>query len=71
MSDNIRINKGRDHKEDLGCTKAEARSKTPPENDGNKTTQTLTEGNENVSKIIASGSKFGGEVSSDGELEGA
>ncbi|KAF2563540.1 hypothetical protein F2Q70_00018412 [Brassica cretica] len=37
-----------------GCTEAGAKSNTPPEDDGNKTTQKLPEGKKNASKIISS-----------------
>ncbi|WZZ36357.1 hypothetical protein YC2023_019758 [Brassica napus] len=37
-----------------GCTEAGAKSNTPPEDDGNKTTHKLPEGKENASKIISS-----------------
>ncbi|CAH8388149.1 unnamed protein product [Eruca vesicaria subsp. sativa] len=47
------------------------RSNTSPEDDGGKTNQKLLEANENASKIIASGSKFGGQVSLDEEHKGA
>ncbi|CAN7091052.1 unnamed protein product [Brassica rapa subsp. narinosa] len=47
------------------------RSNTSPEDDGSKTTQKLLEANENASKVIASGSKFGGQVSLDEEHKGA
>ncbi|CAF1725419.1 unnamed protein product [Brassica napus] len=43
------------------------RSNTSPEDDGSKTTLKLIEANENASKDIASGSKFGGQVSLDEE----
>nr|VDC59808.1 unnamed protein product [Brassica rapa] len=43
------------------------RSNTSPEEDGSKTTQKLLEANVNASKVIASGSKFGGQVSLDEE----
>ncbi|KAH0899685.1 LOW QUALITY PROTEIN: hypothetical protein HID58_049253 [Brassica napus] len=36
------------------CTEAGAKSNTPPEDDGNKTTHKLPEGKENASKIISS-----------------
>ncbi|KAG2302536.1 hypothetical protein Bca52824_031187 [Brassica carinata] len=47
------------------------RSDTSPEDDGSKTTQKLLEAKENASKVIASGSKFGGQVSLDEEHKGA
>ncbi|KAH0928670.1 hypothetical protein HID58_014397 [Brassica napus] len=52
-----------------GCTEPGARRNTPPEDDGNKTTQNskLPEGKENYSETIALGSKFGGQVSYGGE----
>uniref|UniRef100_M4EGB7 Histone deacetylase interacting domain-containing protein n=1 Tax=Brassica campestris TaxID=3711 RepID=M4EGB7_BRACM len=43
------------------------RSNTSPEDDGSKPTQKLLEANENASKVPASGSKFGGQVSLDEE----
>ncbi|KAF8081477.1 hypothetical protein N665_0884s0006 [Sinapis alba] len=47
------------------------RSNTSPEDDGSKTTQKLSEANENASKVLDSGSKFGGQVSVDEEHKGA
>ena len=51
------------------CTEPGAKRNTPPEDDGNKTTQNskLPEGKENYSETIALGSKFGGQVSYGGE----
>ncbi|XP_024015380.1 paired amphipathic helix protein Sin3-like 5 isoform X2 [Eutrema salsugineum] len=71
LPDNVRSNKDLEHKEEGCCTEAGERSKSPPEDDGNKITQNLSEVNENDSKIIASGSKFGGHVSSEEERKGA
>ncbi|XP_018457757.1 paired amphipathic helix protein Sin3-like 5 [Raphanus sativus] len=47
------------------------RSNTSPEDGGSKTTQKLSEANQNASKVIASGSKFVGQVSVDEEHKGA
>ncbi|KAF8106161.1 hypothetical protein N665_0146s0007 [Sinapis alba] len=71
LPDNVGSNKEQEHKEGAVCTEAGAKSNTLPKNDGSKITQKLPEANENVSKDIASGSKFGGQVSSDEEHKGA
>ncbi|KAJ0244111.1 Paired amphipathic helix protein Sin3-like 5 [Hirschfeldia incana] len=71
LPDNVGSNKEQENKEGAVCTEAGAKSKTPSSDDGNKITQKLSEPNENASKDIASGSKFGGQVSSDEEHKGA
>lgn len=71
LPDNVRSNKDREHKEGACCTETGARSNASLEDDGNKNCQKLSEANENASKTIASGSKFGGQVSSDEEHKGA
>lgn len=71
LPDNERSNKDREYKEGAYGTEAGARSNIKPEDDENKITQKLSEGEENASKIIVSTSKFGGQVSSDEEHKGA
>ncbi|CAH2047457.1 unnamed protein product [Thlaspi arvense] len=71
LSDSVRSNKDRELKEGGCLTEAGERSKSPPEDDRNKVTQKFPEANENASKVIASGSKFGVQVSSDEEHKGA
>ncbi|KAL0736949.1 hypothetical protein Bca4012_013159 [Brassica carinata] len=71
LPDNVGSNKEQEHKQGAVCTEAGANSNTLPKDDGNKIPQKLSEANENASKDIASGSKFGGQVSSDEEHKGA
>ncbi|XP_020890278.1 paired amphipathic helix protein Sin3-like 5 isoform X2 [Arabidopsis lyrata subsp. lyrata] len=71
LPDNEISNKDREYKEGAYGTEAGARSNIKPEDDENKITQKLSEGEENASKIIVSTSKFGGQVSSDEEHKGA
>ncbi|CAF2133669.1 paired amphipathic helix protein Sin3-like 5 [Brassica napus] len=66
LTDNVGSNKEQEHKEGAVCMEAGAKSNALPKDDGNKITQKLSEANEN-----ASGSKFGGHVSSDEEHKGA
>ncbi|CAH8387248.1 unnamed protein product [Eruca vesicaria subsp. sativa] len=69
LPDNVGSNK--ENKGGAVCAEAGAMIITSLKDDGNKTTQKLSEANENASKDIASGSKFGGQVSSDEEHKGA
>ncbi|KAG2317114.1 hypothetical protein Bca4012_068007 [Brassica carinata] len=66
LPDNVGSNREQEHKGGAVCTEAKAKSITLPKNDENKITQKLSEANVN-----ASGSKFGGQVSSDEEHKGA
>lgn len=68
LPDNEKSDKDQEDKEAACGTEAETRSNALPEEDGNKVTEKSSEGDENASKTIASGSKFGGsQVSSDEE----
>ncbi|CAN8244921.1 unnamed protein product [Cochlearia groenlandica] len=69
LPDNV-SSKVRDHKEGAGCTEAGARSNAPPE-DGNKTAEKFSVTNEFASKMVVSGIKFRGQVSSSEEHIGA
>ena len=71
LTDNVGSNKEQEQKEGAVCMEAGAKSNALPKDDGNKITQKLSEANENASKDIASGSKFGGQVSSNEEHKGA
>ncbi|KAF8091961.1 hypothetical protein N665_0430s0001, partial [Sinapis alba] len=62
LPDNVGSNKEQEHKGGALCTEAKAKSNTLPKDDENKITQKLSEASGN-----ASGSKFGGQVSSDEE----
>ncbi|CAH8302693.1 unnamed protein product [Eruca vesicaria subsp. sativa] len=64
LPDNVGSNREQENKEGAVCTEAGAKSHIPPKNDENKITQKLSEEN------IASGSKFGGQASSDEEHKG-
>ncbi|KAL1218756.1 Paired amphipathic helix protein Sin3-like 5 [Cardamine amara subsp. amara] len=67
LPDNERSDKDREHKEGACGTEAGTRSNALPEENGTKITQKLSEGDENGPKTIVSGSKSGGQVSSDEE----
>jgi len=71
LPDNEISNTDREPKEGACGTEAVTRSNALPEDDDNKITQKLSEGDENASKFIVSASKFGGQVSSDEEHKGA
>ncbi|XP_018446128.1 paired amphipathic helix protein Sin3-like 5 [Raphanus sativus] len=71
LPNNVGSNKEEGHKEGAVCTEAGAKSNTLPKVVGNKITKKLSEADENASKDIGSGSKFGGQVSSDEEHKGA
>ncbi|XP_010510993.1 PREDICTED: paired amphipathic helix protein Sin3-like 5 isoform X1 [Camelina sativa] len=67
LPDNEKSSEDREDKEGACGTEAEARSNALPEDDENKITQKLSEGDENASKTNVSASKFGAQVSSDEE----
>ncbi|VVA94092.1 unnamed protein product [Arabis nemorensis] len=70
LPDNVVSDKDGEHQEGACCTEAGAKSNAPLEDDGNKDSRKLSEADENVSKVIASERKFGGQVSSDEEHKG-